>query len=379
MIISYAQNKEDIYINWLLKGKKEGFYVDIGASDPVHYSATKFFYERGWQGINIEPIKRYVNLLNSERPRDINLMLGVAKEQGILDFREYPDADGLSSFSKEMQTQHSEIKFVDYKVNVLPLIDILEMNLPSDQTIDFMKIDVEGYEYEVISSNDWERFRPKLLIIEANHIIHDWHNLLETFKYRKVFFDGLNEYFMIENSIRKELYQDFAEFVIGPNPIEYSHYIKAQTLLKDARNSSEKALKELEHERLKSAKIIRRLEEQVSNLQASANISWSSRIKLILKKLFFSVKQGIKYYLGIQPSPLRYIDTSDLATSMTSDDPQTVFHLLKRADAENYLKPDKRGTGYIVYKVLKFTYKKVKSALKFILRLFRAVKKRLPI
>ena len=377
MIISYAQNKEDICINWLLKGKKEGFYVDIGVSNPAHYSATRFFYERGWRGINVEPIKRYVDLLNSQRSRDINLMIGVAKEAGVLDFREYPDADGLSSFSKEMQIQYSGIKYIDYKVNVLPLVKILEMNLPSGQTIDFMKINVGGYDYEVISSNDWERFRPKLLVIEAKHIIHDWHNLLETYKYHQVFFDGLNEYYMFEDSICKELYQDFAEFVIGPNPIDYSQYVKAQinidkiTMdLEDARTRAEKALKELNHERLTSAKIIRRPEVQVAALQASVNTSWFSRVKHFAKKLFLSLKQDIK---------CRYKDTRDLVTSMATDDPQTVFRLLKQADAENYLRPHKTSTGYMVYQVLKFSSEKVKTVPKFALRFFRAVKRRLAI
>ena len=77
-LISYAQNREDVYINWLLSGKNKGFYVDVGANDPVHDSVTKFFYDRGWSGINIEPINEHYKNLTKERPRDINLQIGVA-------------------------------------------------------------------------------------------------------------------------------------------------------------------------------------------------------------------------------------------------------------------------------------------------------------
>ncbi len=286
MIISYAQNREDIYINWLLQGKNTGFYVDIGASDPVHLSVTNFFYKKGWRGINIEPIERYANLLISKRPRDINLMLGVAKEPGVINFREYPDADGLSSFSKEMQDRYSQIKSIDYRVNVLPLVDIFKKHLPVDTCIDFMKIDVEGYEYEVIDSNDWEQFRPKLLIIEANHIVNDWYILLETHKYHKVFFDGLNEYFMPEGSIRSELYQDFPDFFIGSNSIEYSHYLKSQAT-------------------------IRELTEEIVELQHLINNnSWLSNAKYSLQKLpsIFKRNTNIKAIANIIPflSGLKY-------------------------------------------------------------------------
>ena len=149
--------------------------------------------------------------------------------------------------------------------------------------------------------------------------------------------------------------------------------------LEDARNKSEKALKAIEQERLEETMIIRGLEDEITDSQASVNRSWFSPVKQFLKKLFFWVMQGIKYHLGLQSNQLRYIDTNDLVASMATDDPQTIFQLLKRADAENYLRPQKRGVGYIVYKALKLNYKKFKNTLKFVLRFFRAVKKRLPI
>jgi hypothetical protein len=149
--------------------------------------------------------------------------------------------------------------------------------------------------------------------------------------------------------------------------------------LEDARNKSDKALKAIEQERHEETMIIRGLEDEITDSQTSVNRAWFSPVKQFLKKLFFWVMQGIKYHLGLQSNQLRYIDTNDLVASMATDDPQTIFQLLKRADAENYLRPQKRGVGYIVYKALKLNYKKFKNTLKFVLRFFRAVKKRLPI
>ena len=286
MTISYAQNREDIYINWLLKGKKGGFYVDIGASDPTHLSVTKFFYERGWKGINVEPIKRYIDLLNSQRPEDINLMLGVAKEPGVLEFREYPDADGLSGFSQEMQNQYSEIKSIDYVVEVLPLMDILTNNLPVDISIDFMKIDVEGYEYEVIMSNDWDKFRPDLLVIEANHIFNDWHQVLQTYRYEKVFFDGLNEYFMPKELVNERLYDDFPDFVISANVVQHIQYIESQRSLLALVNE----ISEL---------------KRILN-EGSIPLLLKSYLKSLIRKLAFKLKDNIKLKEFINNTPLLF-------------------------------------------------------------------------
>src|SRR4051812_9289860 len=98
-LISYAQNREDIILNAFFKDIKDGFYIDVGANDPVHESVTKLFYLKGWRGINIEPSENLHRRLLADRPRDINLKLGVSDHDGELKFREYLLGDGLSTFS----------------------------------------------------------------------------------------------------------------------------------------------------------------------------------------------------------------------------------------------------------------------------------------
>lgn len=214
-LISYAQNREDVYLNWLLAGKENGFYVDVGASDPIHDSVTKFFYDRGWSGINIEPIDTHFKNLIKERPRDINLQIGIAQTTGKLQFRQYTDGDGLSTFSEVTKQEHLDsLKYLDYEVNVRRLEDVL--NEYQVKNIDFMKIDVEGYEYEVISSNDWTKYKPTILIVEANHIHKDWRSILMHHGYQQIFYDGLNEYYSSNPKTQNKNIETYPEFMIGP-------------------------------------------------------------------------------------------------------------------------------------------------------------------
>src|SRR3989338_356894 len=95
--ITYAQNREDLILAAFLDGVKKGFYVDIGAAHPVIDSVTKYFYERGWSGFNIEPIKRQYELFEKQRKRDINLNCGVGAEEATLVLREYVGMEGRST------------------------------------------------------------------------------------------------------------------------------------------------------------------------------------------------------------------------------------------------------------------------------------------
>jgi FkbM family methyltransferase len=202
-VVTYAQNREDIILSAFFPNIENGFYVDIGAFHPELDSVTKYFYDRGWRGINVEPNKKLHNGFSLTRSRDINLNIGVSNKKGQLEFREYVDGEGLSTFSKDIKDYHSERvskepvgRYVDSVVDVERLDSILSEHLPDGVAINFLKVDVEGYEREVLESNNWKKYRPEVLCIEANHITEDWHDLLEGADYDLVFSDGLNEYFI---------------------------------------------------------------------------------------------------------------------------------------------------------------------------------------
>lgn len=196
--VSYAQNREDIILQGFFTNRKKGFYVDVGAGSPLFDSVTRNFYEAGWNGINIDPIERIYKDLQKARPRDTNLNLGVSNEEGVLKFREYA-CDGFSTFAENIKreyTKHSDKntdEYRDYEVKTMRLADIFAAQ--KVKSIQFLKVDVEGYEYEVLEGNDWKKYRPEVICIEANHVKKDWRKLLKDNGYELAFFDGLNEYY----------------------------------------------------------------------------------------------------------------------------------------------------------------------------------------
>lgn len=164
----YSQCGEDIILNMMI-GKADGFYVDIGANDPRHFNNTYLFYKKGWHGINIEPNINKIKSFNRMRPRDINLNIGIAgidRKAPYFSFKE----DTLSTFSEEIAKDYqsmghilNEVKDIDLK----PLSKVLAENLSAEQKIDFMSIDTEGYDIEVLKSNDWQKYRPSYIIVES--------------------------------------------------------------------------------------------------------------------------------------------------------------------------------------------------------------------
>lgn len=170
---SSSQYGEDIIISELLN-KQNGFYVDIGANDPYHFSNTNYFYKRGWNGINIEPNINLFNKLQIHRSRDINLNIGVGQKIENICFYIF-SASCLSTFSEEAAQRAINKGFAltdKVEVQVYRLDSVLELYLDS-RHIDFMSVDVEGYDLEVLKSNDWDRYRPTLVMVEVEHIAND--------------------------------------------------------------------------------------------------------------------------------------------------------------------------------------------------------------
>jgi len=198
---TYAQYNEDIILAALLFKVKNGFYVDVGANHEEYHSVTKYFYERGWTGINIEPNKKLISEFELKRKRDINLAIGVSNNKGLMQLREYPVEDGFSTLSevtkKELSSQG--LQYIDYEIEVKTLADIFGSYQINQ--INFLKIDVEGFEQEVIEGNNWHKYRPQIVCIEASHRKKDWTKIFEQNGYIKFIFDGLNEYYIEKGSM----------------------------------------------------------------------------------------------------------------------------------------------------------------------------------
>ena len=199
---------EDLIIDSLLSAKKTGLYVDIGANDPNFTGHTKRFYLRGWSGINVEPQKHLFNELNKHRKSDINLNVAVGSKKGLATFYELPNRNDGSSLNKKMADLNSkwhkaEIKEV--KKEVVPLKEIFENHL-SGRKIDFMSVDVEGTEMDVLKSNDWNNFRPPLVMVEIAHFdCNEIIRFMEETNYSLIYNNIINGIFLDEKS---ELYSN---------------------------------------------------------------------------------------------------------------------------------------------------------------------------
>jgi FkbM family methyltransferase len=199
-MISYAQNFEDVMLWRVFRNITNGHYVDVGAFHPEIDSVTKWFYEQGWSGINIEPVPESFAVLRESRPRDRNICAAAGASIGTSEMTVVCDSLGLSSLrppDRYLSANHTVIN-----VDVLPLEDMLESleGVP----IHFLKIDTEGEEREVLLGMNFHRFRPWVLVVEATEpqnsrvVSEQWCDILVENRYERVYFDGLNEFFLAE-------------------------------------------------------------------------------------------------------------------------------------------------------------------------------------
>lgn len=169
----YSQGGEDIILLNIFKHLvrvKEGFYVDAGAFHPYKYSNTALLYEQGWRGINIDPCPGCMELFEKERPGDINLEIGVSNKEETLTYYEIEGRPAANSFSPEFLKATGNFQNIarETPIKTKTLEQILDKHLPEGKSIDLLNVDVEGYDYQVLSSNDWKEYRPKVIIVELN-------------------------------------------------------------------------------------------------------------------------------------------------------------------------------------------------------------------
>lgn len=227
--ISYSQNAEDVLL-WRALGQVEnGFYIDVGANDPEEHSVTKAFYDAGWRGISIEPLPSFHQAFLEQRPRDVNLAIAAGSANGELTLYDTPQVRGWASPDQAVAELHRSEghQVVELSVPVRTLASVCEEYVQGRQ-IHFLKIDVEGFEGEVLKGMDFARWRPWVLVIEAtlpnsretNHA--SWEHMVTGQRYRFVWFDGLNRYYVAEE--HSELAQHFG---IQPNVFDdyISHHL----------------------------------------------------------------------------------------------------------------------------------------------------------
>jgi FkbM family methyltransferase len=202
-VVSYAQHGEDVVLMRAFGHQPTGWYVDVGAFDPTVDSVTRAFYERGWRGVNIDPSAEAIERFILERPEDVNLAVAAGAEDGeaVLHVTDVP---GWATIDETSAAALDSAQHIVGRVTVpVRRLSRLLDELP-ERTIDFLKIDAEGAESEVVAGLDLERHRPRVVVLEGtapgagDSYADAALTALERAGYLHGCFDGLNHYLTCE-------------------------------------------------------------------------------------------------------------------------------------------------------------------------------------
>lgn len=167
---SYSQEGEDLVLQRHFGAKPRGFYVEVGSHDPHRFSNTYLFYRRGWRGICIDPLPGSAKAFRLFRPRDVAVEVGVARSDGSMNYYMFNEP-ALNTFDAALA--HDRARLAEYRVTEVrkvatrPLAAILNETIETPTEIDFLSVDVEGFDLEVLESNDWQLYRPRLVVAEC--------------------------------------------------------------------------------------------------------------------------------------------------------------------------------------------------------------------
>lgn len=212
----YSQNFEDVFLARCFKGRTNGFYIDVGAQDEEADSVTRHFYETGWSGINIEPVAEFAETFRL-RERDQTVCCAAGSEESQMPMAISLDS-GLSSFDQDnaSKTESMGLLTETRLIRIRRLDDILhDLGLP-EKKFEFLKVDVEGFELEVIKGIDLRRYRPCIILCEVTEPntsnktanFEELCRTIESCNYAKLFFDGLNQWWCEEDFL-SEMSQHF--------------------------------------------------------------------------------------------------------------------------------------------------------------------------
>lgn len=211
--VSYAQNGEDVVLWRALHAVRGGRYVDVGASDPVLDSVTKAFYDRGWRGLNIEPLPAEADLLRTDRPDDVVVQAVISSASAstvtfheVVGVVEHGVRTGLSTAVDSIAAEHKRagLQVQDIDAACRRLDDVIGEHGLMDCDVHFLKIDVEGAEHEVLASVDLRRWRPWVLVVEATAPNSSeptwplWEPDVLAAGYQFCLFDGLSRFYVAD-------------------------------------------------------------------------------------------------------------------------------------------------------------------------------------
>jgi len=181
--VHYAQFGEDIILDELLKKDKvDGFYVDVGCYHPKKYSNTYALYKKGWRGINIDLEEDKIIAFRMARPRDHNVLCAVSDKREAVTLFRFSGYGLGSTISDDYAAKTTDALLERTTVETKSLNEIICESPYRGRQIDVLSIDVEGMDFKVLNSLDFEAYKPKIIVIEDHH--RRIEDVLETETYR---------------------------------------------------------------------------------------------------------------------------------------------------------------------------------------------------
>ena len=161
---------EDLIIQNYFKNKPKGFYVDVGCYHPLQGNNTHLLYKNGWSGINFDINHYSIKLFDFLRKRDLNINSGISRKKGQLTMYYRKEINMLNTLDEKIAKIHFRNGYKKKNIQVNTLNFFLSKNFKKLNKIDFINIDVEGYELDALKSLNFSIYKPQLICIEIHNI-----------------------------------------------------------------------------------------------------------------------------------------------------------------------------------------------------------------
>ena len=163
---SYSMDGEDLEIVKYFENLNNGFYVDVGSYHPIEMNNTYLLYKKNWKGINIDTSKFSIDLFNFLRPDDLNYNLAISNKDGEHEYYYQKKLSKLSTLKKTIAKGVFQGNFKTKKIITSKLSTLIDKTKFKNKKIDFLNVDAEGSDLDVLKSLNFDIYRPKLICVE---------------------------------------------------------------------------------------------------------------------------------------------------------------------------------------------------------------------